>query len=74
MTYLFRSARRSPSSNELAPVQLVKKFSLSELSELDSLLRADRQIQRPADNLWVIQATDPLLVKYIINALVHGMF
>ncbi|XP_067931165.1 uncharacterized protein [Watersipora subatra] len=64
------SIRRTSSGDDLAPVQLVKQHSQD---MLDSQLRAERSIQRPPDNLWVVMATDPKLVKRVINALVHGV-
>lgn len=69
---LSRSAAKQSSSNELAPVQLTKQLTISEGTEMDSLLRADRVIHRPPDNLWVVQSADKLLAKYIVNAVVHG--
>ena len=70
-TMLIRSARKSIGS-ELGPLYLSKQLSLGRLAELEALLKPDTVIDRPEDNLCVLPATDPNIVKYIINSLVHG--
>lgn len=59
--------------SELPPVQLVKQPTPTPpLSEEESMLRADNSIQRPENNLWVLSAGDKQIIKYTVNAVVHG--
>lgn len=59
-------SRQTWESEQLRPVT-----SVTASWEMYSL-HPDQSIEHPKDNLWIIEADDPLLESRLINAIVHG--